>query len=59
MGKNELQNKICDLITETTIDPSGESIVEITREIMNLIDEYVESEIVKARLQVMKNFKAV
>lgn len=59
MDKNELQNKICDLITEATIDPSGESIVETTREIMNLIDEYVESEVTKARLQVMKNFKAI
>ena len=44
MNKDELQNKICDLITNVTINPSGESIAETTREIMNLIDEYEHKE---------------
>lgn len=30
-----------------------------TNQMMKLIDEYVESEVIKARLQVMKNFKAI
>lgn len=40
MNKDELQSKICDLITDVTVDPSGESIAKTTREIMNLVDEY-------------------
>lgn len=40
MTRDELQSKICDLITDVTIDPSSESIIATTKEIMNLIDEY-------------------
>lgn len=40
MNKDELQSKISDLITDVTVDPSGESIEKTTREIMNLVDEY-------------------
>ena len=40
MNKDELQSKICDLITDVTVDPSGESIAKTTKEIMNLVDEY-------------------
>lgn len=40
MNRDELQNKICDLITDATVDPSGESIIATTKEIMNLVDEY-------------------
>ena len=40
MNKDELQSKISDLITDVTVDPSGESIAKTTREIMNLVDEY-------------------
>lgn len=40
MNKEELQNTICDLITDATIDPSSEDIIKTTKEIMNLIDEY-------------------
>ena len=40
MNKDELQSKISDLIIDVTVDPSGESIVKTTREIMNLVDEY-------------------
>lgn len=43
MNKDELQSKISDLITDVTIDPSGESIVATVREIMNLVDEYEHS----------------
>jgi Mn-dependent DtxR family transcriptional regulator len=45
MNKDELLNKICDLITDATVDPSGESIMATTKEIMNLIDEYEHSDI--------------
>lgn len=40
MSKDELQSKICDLIIDVTVDPSGESIAKTTKEIMNLVDEY-------------------
>ena len=40
MNKDELQSKICDLIADVTVDPSGESIAKTTKEIMNLVDEY-------------------
>ena len=45
MNRDELQSKIRDLITDVTIDPSGESIEATVREIMNLVDghEHVES----------------
>lgn len=48
MTKDELQSKICDLITDVTVDPSGESIMATTKEIMNLIDEYEHVESVKS-----------
>lgn len=47
MTKDELLNKICDLITDATVDPSGESIMATTKEIMNLIDEYENVKFVK------------
>lgn len=47
MTKNELQSKICDLITDVTVDPSGESIMATTKEIMKLVDEYEHVEFVK------------
>lgn len=47
MTRDELQSKICDLITDVTIDPSSESIIATTKEIMNLIDEYGRVEFVK------------
>ena len=40
MNKDELQSKICDLIADVTVNPSGESIAKTTKEIMNLVDEY-------------------
>ena len=60
MNKDELQSKICDLITDATIDPSGESIIQTTKEIMNLIDEYEHVESVKSnkflfRFKTIKN----
>ena len=48
MTKDELLNKICDLITDATVDPSGESIMVTTKEIMNLIDEYEHTESAKS-----------
>ena len=45
MNRDELQSKICDLITDATIDPSSEDIIKTTKEIMNLIDEYEHKEV--------------
>ena len=47
MNRDELQSKIHDLIVNVTIDPSGESIEETTREIMNLVDGHEHAESVK------------
>lgn len=47
MNKDELQSKISDLITDVTVDPSGESITATVREIMKLVDEYEHVELVK------------
>ena len=60
MNKDELLNKICDLITDATIDPSGESITRTAKEIMNLIDEYEHVKSVKSnkflfRFKTIKN----
>ena len=56
---NEIKNKIFDeliALAPKTLTAENAALIE---KIMKLIDEYVESEVVKARLQVMKNFKAI
>ena len=40
VNRDKLQSKICDLITDVTVDPSDESIAKTTSEIMKLVDEY-------------------
>ena len=60
MPKNDnekLKSKIYDLLTGLT--PSSEKATDATSKIMKLVDKHVESQVIDARLEVMKNFKAI
>ncbi len=56
MSRDDLEAELYGLFSECeTLSWANAA----TNQMMKLIDEYVESEVVKARLQVMKNFKVV
>ena len=60
MPKNDnenLKSKIYDLLTG--LIHSSEKATDATSKIMNLVDKHVESQVIDARLEVMKNFKAI
>ena len=53
--KNEIFDKLIVLASTTLTAEKADTIEKI----MKLIDKYVESEVIIARLEVMKNFKAI
>lgn len=53
--KNEIFDKLIALAPKT-LTAENAALIE---KIMKLIDKHVESEVINARLEVMKNFKAV
>lgn len=53
--KNEIFDKLLALAPKT-LTAENAALIE---KIMKLIDKYVESEVINARLEVMKNFKAL
>lgn len=56
---SNLRNKIFDkllALAPTTLTVEKADTIE---KIMKLIDKHVESEVINARLEVMKNFKAI
>lgn len=56
MSRDDLEDELYGLFTECETSSWAHA---ATNQMMKLIDEYVESEVIKARLQVMKNFKAI
>ena len=56
MDKEKLEDEIYDAIYEVA---SRTYAIAATNSLMKLIDQYVESETAKVRLEVMKNFKAI
>lgn len=58
MNDNEkLKSKVYDLLT--SLIHSSEEAADATSKIMKLVDKHVESQVIDARLEVMKNFKAI
>jgi hypothetical protein len=60
MPKNDnenLKSKIYDLLID--LIPSSDDAANATSKIMKLVDKHVESQVIDARLEVMKNFKAI
>ena len=56
MDRETLTNEIYD----TMLDVASSTYASAaTNSLMKLIDQYVESEVINARLEVMKNFKAI
>lgn len=53
--KNEIFDKLIALAPKT-LTAENAALIE---KIMKLIDKHVESEVINARLEVMKNFKAL
>lgn len=53
--KNEIFDKLIELAPKTLTAEKADTIEKI----MKLIDKHVESEVTNARLEVMKNFKAI
>ena len=53
--KNEIFDKLIALAPKT-LTAENAALIE---KIMKLIDKYVESEVINARLEVMKNFKVL
>lgn len=53
--KNEIFDKLIELAPKT-LTAENAALIE---KIMKLIDKHVESEVTNARIEVMKNFKAV
>ena len=56
---NNLKNEIFDkliVLAPKTLTAENAALIE---KIMKLIDKLVESEVINARLEIMKNFKAV
>lgn len=53
--KNEIFDKLIALAPKTLTAEKADTIEKI----MKLIDKLVESEVINARLEVMKNFKAL
>ena len=56
MNRDGLENELYEVFSECGT-PSWANAA--TNQMMKLIDEYVENKVVEARLQVMKNFKAI
>ena len=56
MSRNDLETELYDVFLKCGTSSWANA---ATNQMMKLIDEYVESEVIKARLQVMKNFKAI
>ena len=58
MNDNEkLKSKVYDLLSD--LIHSSEKAADATSKIMKLVDKHVESRVIDARLEVMKNFKAI
>lgn len=58
MNDNEnLKSKVYDLLSD--LIHSSEKAADVTNKIMKLVDKHVESQVIDARLEVMKNFKAI
>ena len=58
MNDNEkLKSKVYDLLID--LIHSSEKAADATSKIMKLVDKHVESQVIDARLEVMKNFKAI
>lgn len=53
--KSEIFDKLIELAPKTLTAEKADTIEKI----MKLIDKHVESEVTNARLEVMKNFKAI
>ena len=58
MSRDELEFKLHEMISSCDWT-SWDKISKNADNMMQLIDKYVEQEVIKARLNVMKNFKAI
>ena len=58
MNRDELESKLHKMISSCN-KTSQTKVAENVSSMMQLIDEYVEREVIKARLEVMKNFGAI
>lgn len=59
MNRDELKSMLYELISKCNRGVSRNKVAENVDNVMQHIDNYVEMEVIKARLKVMKNFKAI
>ena len=58
MSRDELESMLYELISSCS-QASQAKVAKNVDSMMRLIDKYVEREVIKARLRVMKDFKAI